>query len=302
MFKRLKAGFESLKAGLARTHNAIVGSVESAVTGVSRDELLEKLEESLITSDVGIRASSEIVDSLRTKLVGWGNGDKFKENLRDAIYDILKEVERPLDVNRSPFVIMVLGVNGVGKTTTIGKLASRYSGAGKSVMLAAGDTFRSAAIEQLEGWGQRVGCPVIKQAQGGDPGAVVFDAMRAASARGTDVVILDTAGRLHTKVNLVEELKKVKRVVERELPGAPHENLLVLDASTGQNAINQARVFNEAVGVTGIALTKLDGTAKGGIIIPIARELKIPIRFVGVGEGIDDLREFNARDFVDALI
>jgi fused signal recognition particle receptor len=302
MFKRLKAGFESLKAGLARTHNAIVGSVESAVTGVSRDELLERLEESLITSDVGIKASSDIVDSLRTKLVGWGNGDKFKENLRDAIYDILKEVERPLEIDKSPFVIMVLGVNGVGKTTTIGKLASRYTAAGKSVMLAAGDTFRSAAIEQLEGWGQRVGCPVIKQAQGGDPGAVVFDAMRAAGARGTDVVILDTAGRLHTKVNLVEELKKVKRVVERELPGAPHENLLVLDASTGQNAINQARVFNEAVGVTGIALTKLDGTAKGGIIIPIARELKIPIRFVGVGEGIDDLREFNARDFVDALI
>lgn len=302
MFKKLKAGFESLKAGLARTHNAILGTVESTVTGVSRDELLEKLEEALIMSDVGIKASTEIVDSLRTRLVGWGNGEKFKEYLRDSIYDILKEVEKPLEIDRSPFVIMVLGVNGVGKTTTIGKLASKYSVAGKSVLLAAGDTFRAAAIEQLEGWGQRVGCPVVRQAQGGDPGAVVFDAMKAASARGTDVVILDTAGRLHTKVNLMEELKKVNRVVGRELPGAPHETLLVLDASTGQNAINQARFFKEAVGVTGIALTKLDGTAKGGIIIPIARELNIPIRFIGVGEGIDDLKEFNARDFVEALV
>lgn len=302
MFKKLKAGFESLKAGLARTHNAILGTVESTVTGVSREELLEKLEEALIMSDVGTKASTEIVDSLRTRLVGWGNGEKFKEYLRDSIYDILKEVEKPLEIDRSPFVIMVLGVNGVGKTTTIGKLASKYSGAGKSVLLAAGDTFRAAAIEQLEGWGQRVGCPVVRQAQGGDPGAVVFDAMKAASARGTDVVILDTAGRLHTKVNLMEELKKVNRVVGRELPGAPHETLLVLDASTGQNAINQARFFNEAVGVTGIALTKLDGTAKGGIIIPIARELNIPIRFIGVGEGMDDLKEFNARDFVEALV
>lgn len=302
MFKKLKAGFESLKAGLARTHNAILGTVESTVTGVSRDELLEKLEEALIMSDVGIKASTEIVDSLRTRLVGWGNGEKFKEYLRDSIYDILKEVEKPLEIDRSPFVIMVLGVNGVGKTTTIGKLASKYSGAGKSVLLAAGDTFRAAAIEQLEGWGHRVGCPVVRHAQGGDPGAVVFDAMKAASARGTDVVILDTAGRLHTKVNLMEELKKVNRVAGRELPGAPHETLLVLDASTGQNAINQARFFNSAVGVTGIALTKLDGTAKGGIIIPIARELNIPIRFIGVGEGIDDLKEFNARDFVEALV
>jgi len=302
MFKKLKAGFESLKAGLARTHNAILGTVESAVTGVSREESLETLEEALIMSDVGASASAEIVDKLKTRLVGWGNGEKFKEYLRDSIYDILKNVERPLVIDRSPFVIMVLGVNGVGKTTTIGKLAAKYKTQGKSVLLAAGDTFRAAAIEQLEGWGQRVGCQVIRQAQGGDPAAVVFDAMKAATARGADIVILDTAGRLHTKVNLMEELKKVNRVVGRELPGAPHETLLVLDACTGQNAINQARFFNEAVGVNGIALTKLDGTAKGGIIIPIARELGIPIRFVGVGEGIDDLKEFNARDFVEALV
>lgn len=301
MFKKLKAGFESLKAGLARTHNAIMGSVESALTGSSREDILEKLEESLITSDVGVKASTEIVDALRTRLAG-KDGEKLKSYLKESIYDILKEVERPLETTVKPFVIMVLGVNGVGKTTTIGKLAARYASEGKSVLLAAGDTFRAAAIEQLEGWGQRAGCPVIRQAQGGDPGAVVFDAMKAAVARGADVVILDTAGRLHTKVNLMEELKKVNRIVSRELPGAPHETLLVLDASTGQNALNQARLFNEAVGVTGIALTKLDGTARGGIIVAIARELKIPIRFIGVGEKIEDLKDFDANDFVEALI
>ena len=197
---------------------------------------------------------------------------------------------------------MVLGVNGVGKTTTIGKLAARYTSEGRSVLLAAGDTFRPAAIEQLELWAERVGCQVIRKAQGGDPGAIAFDAVRAAISRKSDILILDTAGRLHTKTNLMEELKKIKRIVESEMPGAPHENLLVLDASTGQNALNQARLFNEAIGVTGIALTKLDGTAKGGIIVPIAGELKIPIRFVGVGEAASDLKDFNAREFVDALI
>ncbi len=301
MFKKLKAGFESLKAGLARTHNAIMGSVESAFTGESREALLERLEEALISSDVGVRTSADIVDRLRSVLAGRDN-EKLKQHLKSNIYGILKVVEKPLEINKSPFVIMVLGVNGVGKTTTIGKLASRYASEGKTVVLAAGDTFRAAAIEQLEGWGRRAGCTVIKQAQGGDPGAVAFDAMKAAVARRADVVILDTAGRLHTKVNLMEELKKVKKVVSREIPGAPHENLLVLDASTGQNALNQAKLFNEAVGVTGIALTKLDGTAKGGIIVAIAGELKIPIRFIGVGEGIDDLRDFDANDFVEALI
>lgn len=302
MFKKLKAGFESLKAGLARTHNAIMGSVEAVFTsGESREEILERLEEALILSDVGVKAATEIVDSMRSKLIG-NDPEKLRGFLKDSVYDILKGVERPLEPGHGPFVIMVLGVNGVGKTTTIGKLASRYSSSGKSVILAAGDTFRAAAIEQLEGWGQRAGCPVIRQAHGGDPGAVVFDALKAAEARRSDIVILDTAGRLHTKVNLMEELKKVQRVAAREMPGAPHEKLLVLDASTGQNALNQARLFNEAVGVTGIALTKLDGTAKGGIIIAIARELGIPIRFVGVGENIDDLRVFDAREFVDALI
>lgn len=301
VFKKLKAGFESLKAGLARTHNAIMGSVEAAFTGVSREEVLDKLEEALISSDVGVKTATEIVDNLRTKMVGW-DPNKFKDLLKDSIYDILKEVERPLEIDRNPYVIMVLGVNGVGKTTTIGKLAARYNAEGRSVLLAAGDTFRAAAIEQLEGWGKRVGCPVIRQAQGGDPGAVAFDAIKAAQSRRSDMLILDTAGRLHTKVNLMEELKKVHRIVAREMPGAPHENLLVLDASTGQNALSQARLFNEAVGVTGIAITKLDGTAKGGIIVAIARELKIPIRFIGVGEKIEDLKDFDAKDFVEALI
>ena len=301
VFNRLKEGFSGLKARLIRTHNAIMGTVESAVAATSREDILSSLEESLISSDVGVRTSSEIVDSLRETLAG-RDGGKLKESLKDALHGILKEVERPLEITGRPFVIMVLGVNGVGKTTTIGKLASRYSSEGRSVLLAAGDTFRAAAIEQLELWGERSGCPVIRQAQGGDPGAVVYDAMKAAAARGSDVVILDTAGRLHTKTNLMEELKKVKRIAGRELPGAPHENLLVLDASTGQNALNQARLFNEAVGVTGIALTKLDGTARGGIIVAIARELKLPIRFIGVGEGVEDLKDFNAREFVEALI
>ncbi|HCY10724.1 MAG TPA: signal recognition particle-docking protein FtsY [Deltaproteobacteria bacterium] len=301
MFKKLKAGFESLKAGLARTHNSIMGSVEAAFTGKSREDILEALEESLILADIGAKASAEIVDNLRERLVG-KDEEKLKALLKDSIYDILKRVEKPVELTSSPFVIMVLGVNGVGKTTTIGKLAAKYSAEGKSVILAAGDTFRAAAIEQLEGWGERAGCPVIRQAQGGDPGAVAYDAMRAASARRADIVLLDTAGRLHTKVNLMEELKKVRKVAGRELPGAPHENLLVLDASTGQNALSQARLFNEAVGVTGIALTKLDGTAKGGIIVAIARELGIPIRYIGVGETVEDLKEFDAREFVEALL
>lgn len=301
MFKKLKVGFEGLKSGLARTHNAIMGSVEYAFAEVSREELLERLEESLIMADVGVAIATEIVDDLRNRLVG-KDPEKLRDLLRESVYDILKEVERPLKIERSPFIIMVLGVNGVGKTTTIGKLASRYTAQNKKVLLAAGDTFRAAAIEQLELWGERTGCQVIKQAEGGDPGAVAYDAMKATVGRWANILLFDTAGRLHTKVNLMDELKKVQRVVSRELEGAPHEKLLVLDASTGQNAVNQARMFNETVGVTGIVLTKLDGTAKGGIIIPIAKEFKIPIRFIGVGEGVDDLREFDAREFTEALI
>ncbi|MFQ5442483.1 MAG: signal recognition particle-docking protein FtsY [Thermodesulfobacteriota bacterium] len=300
MFKKMRSGLAGLKEKLSKTQSAITGSLASASSGVSREEFLENLEESLITADLGVNTSLEIAEYLRG-VSGW-RGSELRKYLQDYIYNILKEVERPLKFHRSPFMIMVLGVNGVGKTTTIGKLASRFTAEGKKVVLGAGDTFRAAAVEQLELWGERVGCDVIKQASGADPGAVAFDSIKAAIGRYANVLILDTAGRLHTKVNLMDEIKKIKRVAARELDGAPHENLLVLDASTGQNALSQARIFNEAVGVTGIALTKLDGTAKGGIIVPLARELKIPIRYIGVGEGVDDLKEFNAREFVEAMI
>ncbi|MEE8185063.1 MAG: signal recognition particle-docking protein FtsY [Thermodesulfobacteriota bacterium] len=294
--------FRRLKEGLVKTSRDLTSKIDVVFNPeTSKETQLDMLEEAIITSDLGVKASIEIVDSLRN--TAWTrNPDELRNRLKEAIYDILKECKKPIEINSKPFVIMVLGVNGVGKTTTIGKMASRYVSNGKKVILAAGDTFRAAAIEQLMVWGERTGCEVIRHSQGGDPGAVAFDAVKAATARGADIVILDTAGRLHTKVNLMEELKKIKRVVDKEIPGAPHENLLVLDASTGQNAINQAHTFNEAIGVTGIALTKLDGTAKGGIIVAIAKELKIPIRFIGVGEKVDDLRDFYARDFVDALL
>ncbi|MBE9527762.1 MAG: signal recognition particle-docking protein FtsY [Proteobacteria bacterium] len=301
VFGKMKAGIAGLRAKLNRTNSAITECVDNAEKAVTKEEFLENLEETLITADIGVSTSLEIVEKLRSVYNG-RNVEKLKTHLRDSIYEILAEVEKPLKIYRSPFVIMVLGVNGVGKTTTIGKLASLYKAESKNVLLAAGDTFRAAAVEQLELWGKRTGCSVIRQGDGGDPGAVAFDAMRAAIGRYANIVLLDTAGRLHTKSNLMEELKKVQRVTAREIPDAPHENLLVLDASTGQNALNQARIFNEAVGVTGIVLTKLDGTAKGGIIVAIAKELKIPIRFIGVGEGIEDLKPFDAREFADAFV
>jgi fused signal recognition particle receptor len=230
--------------------------------------------------------------------------DKVKEFIKQEILRILKLGEKPLLINFSqtkPFVFMVVGVNGVGKTTTIGKIAHQYSSHGKKVLIGAADTFRAAAVEQLEIWAKRVGADFVKQSKGSDPSAVAFDSIHAAKGRGIDLIFIDTAGRLHTKVNLMEELKKVKRIIGRECQGAPHEILLVLDATTGQNAISQAKLFNEAIGVTGIAITKLDGTAKGGIIVGITEELNIPIRYIGVGEAIDDLREFNATEFVQAL-
>jgi fused signal recognition particle receptor len=299
--------FGRLKSRLARTHNAIMGGIQSVVGGgddndKDADDSMESLEEALIRADVGVGISMDIVEDLRK--TSWRNAESLRERLSEKVQVILREVEAPLDVTiaKTPFVIMVIGVNGVGKTTTIGKLATWLTDRGKTVLLGAGDTFRAAAVEQLEVWGKRVGCTVIKHQEGGDPGAVAFDAIRSAVAKNIDVVILDTAGRLHTKVNLMEELKKIQRVVQRELPEAPHENLLVVDGSTGQNALDQARLFNQAVGVTGMVVTKLDGTAKGGIVIPIAKEMKIPIRFIGVGEGVDDMKEFYADEFTDALI
>jgi fused signal recognition particle receptor len=224
--------------------------------------------------------------------------------IKEEITRILHAGEKPLTIDFSrtkPFVIMVVGVNGVGKTTTIGKIASQYASQRRKILIGAADTFRAAAVEQLEIWANRVGADFIKQSEGSDPAAVAFDSVKAAQSRGTDLVFIDTAGRLHTKVNLMEEMKKLKRIVGRECPGSPHEVLLVLDATTGQNAISQAKLFHEAIGVTGIALTKLDGTAKGGIIVGITEELQLPIRYVGVGEGIDDLKEFRASEFVEAL-
>ncbi|MDH4226883.1 MAG: signal recognition particle-docking protein FtsY [Deltaproteobacteria bacterium] len=293
--------FDSIKAGLLKTRNAIVGGISSALGMAPTAETLEKLEESLLTADIGVETSTEIIEAIKT-----GSGkepDALAGVIRSKIFDIMRTVEAPLSVApQTPFVIMVLGVNGVGKTTTIGKLATYFSAKGKNVLIGAGDTFRAAAIEQLDVWCKRANCQVVKHSHGADPAAVAYDTIRSAISKKADVVILDTAGRLHTKTNLMEELKKIKRVMEKELPGAPHERLLVLDASTGQNALNQARLFNEAVGVTGIIVTKLDGTAKGGIIVPMARELKIPIRFIGVGESAEDLKEFNAKDFADAIV
>jgi len=270
------------------------------------EDLLDELEGLLFSADLGVRTSSQLIEGVQQGLKRGDlrEPDKVKDFIKQEIFRILKSGERPLSIDFSqtkPFIFMVAGVNGVGKTTTIAKIAHQYSSQGKKVLIGAADTFRAAAVEQLEVWANRVGADLIRQSKGTDPSAVAFDSIHAAKARNIDLVFIDTAGRLHTKVNLMEELKKVKRIIGRECPGAPHEILLVLDATTGQNAISQAKLFKEAIGVTGIALTKLDGTAKGGIIIGITEELNIPIRYIGVGEGMDDLKEFNASEFVQAL-
>ena len=268
--------------------------------------ILDELETRLITADVGVEATERILGRLRTRVARreLADVDALVEALRQSIVEILAPVAAPLVIDRShrPFVILVVGVNGSGKTTTIGKLARRCTQGGLSVLLAAGDTFRAAAIEQLKVWAERSGAAFAAQLPGADPGAVVFDALAAARARGSDVVLADTAGRLHSQSHLMEELRKVKRVIQRADATAPHEVLLVLDANQGQNALAQARQFHAAVGVTGLALTKLDGTAKGGIVVAIAQELKLPIRFVGVGEGLEDFGEFDAAAFAQALV
>jgi len=298
--------FKKIKEGLTKTRDALVGQITEIFTGkkVLDDETCDDLEAILISSDMGVTAATAIVDSLRKRSKSENISDEMiKEVLAEEILKVLGSKKAELSKAPSkPTVIMAVGVNGTGKTTTIAKLASALSAEGNKVVLGAGDTFRAAAAEQLETWGNRINCDVIKHAEGSDPAAVAFDSYKAAVARNADYLIIDTAGRLHNKSNLMEELKKIKRVVSRESEGAPHEILLVLDATTGQNAIVQARAFNEAVNVTGLVLTKLDGTAKGGIVVAISSELGIPVKYIGVGEGADDLREFNPQEFVKALI
>ncbi|HKK06136.1 MAG: signal recognition particle-docking protein FtsY [Gammaproteobacteria bacterium] len=299
--------FARLKRGLSRTRTGLSEGVASLLLGRKEidDELLEDIETQLLTADVGVEATSRIVADLteRRSRRELADAEGLLEALREDMSAILAPCSEPLVIPQSnrPFVILVVGVNGVGKTTTIGKLAKRLQNEGRSVMLAAGDTFRAAAVEQLQVWGERNAIPVVAQHTGADSASVIYDALQAAQSRGTDVLIADTAGRLHTQSNLMEELKKVKRVLAKLDPDAPHEVLLVVDAGTGQNALSQAQQFHAAVGVTGIALTKLDGTAKGGIIFAIGQRLGLPIRFIGVGEGIDDLRTFDAEEFVAAL-
>ncbi len=295
----------TIRDGLAKTRKGLAEKLGNLVLGDKIDEaFLDELEEALVAADMGVATASALIRDLQERFSRkeLASTAQVRERLRQLLVNLLAGHAAPLVSDASPAVILVVGVNGTGKTTTIGKLAHLLQGQGKGVMLAAGDTFRAAAAEQLSVWGERAGIPVIKHREGADPGAVVFDAVTAAKARTVDVLIVDTAGRLHTKANLMEELKKVKRILARELPGAPHETLLVLDGHTGQNALVQARMFNEAVGVSGIVLTKLDGTSKGGIVFAIAKELAIPVKFVGIGEAIDDLRRFDPQEFVDALL
>ena len=289
--------------GLRKTRENFLARIRAALTGSAKiDDIYEGLEEALIAADVGVEASMKISASVRAKLGNDNRPDAIRDALKAELATIMMSADRqPADSGDAPLVIMLVGVNGVGKTTTVAKLAARLKAQRGSVIVAAADTFRAAAIEQLEVWCDRAGADIIKQSQGSDPAAVAFDAVKAAVARKTRTVLIDTAGRLQTKVNLMEELKKIARVVARELPGAPHETWLVLDANTGQNALSQASIFGDAVPLTGVVLAKLDSTAKGGVVVAVAERLKIPVRFVGVGEALEDLREFDAREFVDAL-
>lgn len=299
--------FARLKQGLSKTSASIGEGMASLFLGKKAidDDLLDEIETRLLTADVGVEATSVIVQNLTQKVARkqLADADALYKSLQEELAALLRPVEQPLkvQVQNKPYVILVVGVNGAGKTTTIGKLAKKLQLEGKKVMLAAGDTFRAAAVEQLQVWGERNQIPVIAQHTGADSASVIFDAVQAAKARGVDVLIADTAGRLHTKDNLMEELKKVRRVIGKLDAEAPHEVLLVLDAGTGQNAISQAKYFNQSVELTGLALTKLDGTAKGGVIFALAKQFNLPIRFIGVGEGIDDLRTFEAEPFVKAL-
>ena len=299
--------FERIRQGLGKTRASLTGGMSDLFSLSKKidEDLLEDIETALLMADVGVTATSEIINSLTDKLERnqLKDGEALRKALRENLHGLLKDVTKPLEVDagKAPYVILMVGVNGVGKTTTIGKLTKKLQNEGKSVMLAAGDTFRAAAVEQLQVWGDRNNVPVVAQHTGADSASVIFDAIQSAQSRGVDVVIADTAGRLQNKDNLMNELEKVVRVMKKLDDTAPHEVMLVLDAGTGQNALSQAQVFQQAVGVSGITLTKLDGTAKGGIVFAIARQLQLPIRFIGVGEQVDDLRSFDAETFVDAL-
>lgn len=296
--------FNKIKEGLKKTRDAVIGQIDSMLKSFTKidDELFEELEELLVMGDVGVPTAEKICEELkkRVKKEGIKNPNEIHRLLEETVADMLRGGEE-LDISTTPSIILVIGVNGVGKTTTIGKLANHLTKQGKKVILAAGDTFRAAAIEQLEIWADRSHCEIIKQNEGSDPAAVIYDAISAAKARHADVIICDTAGRLHNKKPLMDELAKINRIIDRELPDAAKEKLLVLDATTGQNAVNQAEQFSLATGITGIVLTKLDGTAKGGVVLAIKEGLGIPVKYIGVGEQIDDLQPFDAEDFAKAL-
>ena len=298
--------FDKIKAGLTKTREALSGTLGSVFTGFSEidDDFYDELEESLILADLGVDASVKATDALRKRVreQHLKTTEEAKEALKEILVDMLNVGDTELNLSTTPSVILVIGVNGVGKTTTIGKIATRLVNEGKNVLLVAGDTFRAAAADQLEIWAERSGASIVRQQEGADPASVVFNGIQSAKAKGSDVIIIDTAGRLHNKTNLMNELNKISRIVERELPGAAREVLLVLDGTTGQNGLIQAKQFKEIAGVTCLALTKLDGTAKGGIVIAVADTLQLPVKFVGVGEKADDLMPFVAKDFVDALL
>ena len=298
--------FDKLKAGLGKTRSNINQKFNDVFSNFRKvdEDLLEELEETLIMSDIGMETSVEIIDKLRQRIKKENikDAEEVKVALRDIISGILEVNDKSLNLKTKPSVILVIGVNGVGKTTSIGKIANNLKKDGKSLIMAAADTFRAAAVEQLEIWSNRVGCDIVKKEEGADPASVVFDAIKQAKEKNTDILICDTAGRLHNKKYLMDELYKIQKVIDKEMPDADKEVLLVIDATTGQNAISQVKAFKEVAPITGLVLTKLDGTAKGGVVIGIVNENKIPVKFIGVGEGIDDMEIFNSKDFVDAII